>query len=75
MLRNFWAQINADGSPPVATGSDDKGGIAVEVMRRRNDDLESAIRVVGARDRDVLTLDVLVDGEVVYHERTPLVGV
>lgn len=71
MRRNFWAQINAEGGPPVATGSDERGGLAVDVMRlNQHGELESAVRVVGHRDDDTLTLDVYVGDELVHHERT-----
>lgn len=72
MQRNFWAQINADGELPVATGSDDKGGVAIELLRRRNGDMETAVRIVGRRRLDVLEIDVLVGDDIVYHERTPV---
>ena len=73
MLRNFWAQITADGGVPTATGSDDQGGIAIEVMRRDlSGEMATAVRVIGQREADTLTLDVIVDGDTVYHERTTI---
>lgn len=73
MLRNFWAQISADGGTPTATGSDDEGGIAIEVMRRAlTGEMSTALRVIGKREADTLTLDVIVGEDVVYHERTTI---
>lgn len=72
MLRNFWAQITADGGLPVATGPDGDGGIAIELLRRGSEGMQTAVRVIGKRESDTLTLDVIVDGDTVYHERTPI---